>query len=77
MQFPSSVPQDSSSSSCLMQLEVVTRQQVEADLAIERERLQSLRSLLDEISVPSSPDDQAVDKTLVTNLFVSYFLTNK
>jgi hypothetical protein len=50
---------------------------VERDLLAERTRILDLQTLLDKLATPVNAEDEAVDKTLITNLFVSYFHTNK
>lgn len=59
------------------QSELTSRQNVERDLLAERTRILDLQTLLDKLATPVNAEDEAVDKTLITNLFVSYFHTNK
>lgn len=56
---------------------MTSRQNVERDLLAERTRILDLQTLLDKLATPVNAEDEAVDKTLITNLFVSYFHTNK
>ena len=64
-------------SDTFFQSELSSRQNVERDLLAERARILDLQILLDKLATPANAEDEAVDRTLITNLFVSYFHTNK
>jgi hypothetical protein len=55
------------------------RSRVERDLIAQQESMQNMQTLLAKLTAPApaASADDAVDKTLITNLFVSYFNTNK
>lgn len=55
------------------------RSRVERDLIAQQESMHNMQTMLIKLTAPApaTSADDAVDKTLITNLFVSYFHTNK